>query len=105
MTNALSTALLYRDRANSERNSANSKTYVRDQLDRYRTKMAEFDEGLRISIGGGALAALLEILGLYCWTRRLPAPRWRIALLLVLFGPAVAGAIYFFARLGFPLTA
>lgn len=105
MTEDLSLALLYRDRADSERHSSGSENYVRDQLSEYRTKMAEFNEGLRISAGGGALAALLEVLGLYCWTRRMPAQRWSIALLLAVFGPAVVGAIYFFEGVGFPLTA
>lgn len=65
----------------------------------YRKHIAGFGDGLRISVGGGLLAALLEILGLYCWTRRRLAQTWTVGLLLALFGPALACAIYVFAPL------
>lgn len=66
----------------------------------YRTHMSGFDDGLRISVGGGVLAALLEVLALFCWMRRMPAQRWSIAVLLALFGPCVAGSIYFLMKTG-----
>ena len=69
------------------------------------SEMEVFDRGLRISAGGGALAALFEILGLYCWTRHRPAQLWSIVLLLALFGPAVACMIYLFFSLGLAQTA
>lgn len=98
MTYALGSALHYRDRVDHPRQHYSPGEGLRIRLDegRSHTEMAVFDQSLRISAGGGALAALLEILGLYCWTGRMPAQRWSIALLLSLFGPAVAGVLYFF---------
>ncbi len=66
----------------------------------YRMHRSQLDDGLRISVGGGVLAALLEILALFCWTGSLPASRWSIASLLALFGPCVTGAVYFLVRSG-----
>lgn len=73
--------------------------YIPLYRDGYRQHIAGFRDGLRISVGGGLLAALLEILGLYCWTRRRLAQAWTVGLLLALFGPALACAIYVFAPL------
>ena len=101
MIDAEAKALIHRHRAGDQtmltRADESRSPYVRDQGGRYRDSMAVFKEGLRMSVGGGALATLLEILGLYCWTRRMPAQPWSIALLLVLFGPAVAAATYIIA--------
>jgi hypothetical protein len=95
MADALGVALQLRDRARTANDGSRRGTpYVQEQLARSEDRMAMVDEGLRVALGGGALAAILEILGLYAWTKRAPADRWRIALLLVLYGPGVAGAMW-----------
>ena len=105
MISSLNTALIYRQRADYMRRTSGDVDYVRTELAKHETKMAEVGEGFRISLGGGALAALLEILALYCWTRRTPAHRWGIAVVLAAFGSAVRVGIYALAAVGFPLTA
>jgi hypothetical protein len=97
-TEALSQAYINRALADSAHSDGRD-AYLPLYEDGYRNFMAPVADGLRVSVGGGLLAALLEVLGLYCWTRRMPAPVWSIGLLLTLFGPAVAGILYLFATL------
>ena len=98
MTLSLSQALTYRHlEATALRDGRPA--YIPLYRGFYRQHIAGFRDGLRISVGGGLLAALLEILGLYCWTRRRLAQTWTVGLLLALFGPALACAIYVFAPL------
>jgi hypothetical protein len=98
MTDPLRAAMQYRERVNSERGAGRAASaYVLDQSSRYEEMMAVVNEGMAASVAGGALAALLEVLGLYCWTKRMPAQRWSIAVLLLLFGPAVAAAMFLFS--------
>jgi hypothetical protein len=96
MTQSLSQALTQRHLETTALRDGRA-AYIPLYRDGYRHQIAGLREGLRISVGGGLLAALLEILGLYCWTRRRLARTWIVGLLLALFGPALACAIYLFA--------
>jgi hypothetical protein len=98
MTESLSQALTHRHLEATALRDGRA-AYIPLYRDGYRQHIAGFRDGLRISVGGGLLAALLEILGLYCWTRRRLAQTWTVGLLLALFGPALACAIYVFAPL------